>query len=603
MTRRETKSYSFPPFCLDEAAGFLSYAGQELSLRPKSFSVLTELVRRHGELIRKDELLEAVWPRVTVEEAALKNCIREIRSQLGDDPRSARYIQTVHRRGYRFVAAVTAIDDPRSAESNLSDTTPALMVQRAQPLAELNRLFDRARQGERQVIFIRGEAGIGKSTLVEHFLAQESVSTIAHIGRGECIERYGTGEAFLPVLDLLSQWLSQDDTQQVTQTLRHYAPSWAHRFPQLRRTSDPPSSSESLSIRELCDALDILSDERPLVLVLEDLQWSDQSTLDFLASLARRSSSANLMLIGSYRTGDVLRQQNALLTIKQEMLVHRLCSEVPLQALEAQGIAEYLKARFGEISARAEGVDDLVDLIEQRTEGNPLFMVELMEHLLENDGLERLPSSWVLNDNFVKLIHQVPVELKAFVNQQIDRLKPEMQAVLEAGSVVGREFSARLIESSPDMPRGLIEELCTELADRGQFIRFNEPLKIEGGETVQRFGFLHRLHQETLTDRIPPARRIKLYADLALQAERLFINHPESVATELASMFEGARDFEKAVHYLELSSTRALRAGTLSEARQQISRAFELLEEIADAAAREALRESLSKTRERVFSS
>ena len=189
------------------------------------------------------------------------------------------------------------------------------MVQRAQPLAELNRLFDRARQGERQVIFIRGEAGIGKSTLVEHFLAQESVSTIAHIGRGECIERYGTGEAFLPVLDLLSQWLSQDDTQQVTQTLRHYAPSWAHRFPQLRRTSDPPSSSESLSIRELCDALDILSDERPLVLVLEALQWSAQSPLDFLASLARRSSSANLMLIGSYRTGDVLRQQNALLTI------------------------------------------------------------------------------------------------------------------------------------------------------------------------------------------------------------------------------------------------------------------------------------------------
>lgn len=106
MTVADNKRFRFAPFCLDESGGFLSRDGEELPLRPKSFAVLNELVRRHGELISKEALLEAVWPRVIVEEAALKNCIREIRSLLGDDPLSSRYIQTVHGRGYRFIAAI-----------------------------------------------------------------------------------------------------------------------------------------------------------------------------------------------------------------------------------------------------------------------------------------------------------------------------------------------------------------------------------------------------------------------------------------------------------------------------------------------------------------
>ncbi len=592
MTTSESRRYTFAPFCLDERAGFLSRDGEELPLRPKSFAVLAELVRRHGELVSKEALLEAVWPSVIVEKAALKNCIREIRSILGDTPRASRYIQTVHRRGYRFIASI---------EENLASTQQELMVQREEPMAELTRQFEFARQGQRQVAFLSGEAGIGKSTLVNCFLEQVRGNFIARIGIGQCIEQYGAGEAFLPLLDLISQWLNQDDEMHLENILRHYAPSWIHRFPQLRLQPFEADDNPMLSIRELCDVLDVLSDEQPIVIALEDLQWSDRSTLDFIATLARRSTSANLMLIGSYRSEDVLLHQNVLPSLKQELLVHRLCREFPIKALDADGIGNYLSARFGTIAAQPEQILHLVQLIEQRTEGNPLFMVEVIEHLIGSEGLERQTSGWVLHPHFPELIEHIPEELEAFINQQLNRLETEAQSILEAGCLVGHEFSARVIEKSLEMDQDTIEDICTELADRGQFIRFNDPLEVEKDETVQRFGFLHRLHRETLRDRIPPARRIRLYRDLALRGEQLFADRPERVAAELASMFEGARNYEKAVHYLGLSGTRALHAGALAEARQQISRAFELLEEVEDIAARKALYSALGGTRDQAF--
>lgn len=131
---------AFGPFRLDEAGGRLLRDGKEVALRRKTFAVLDYLARRPGRLVAKDELLDAVWPDVVVTPSVLAGCIRELRRALGDDARAARFVETAHRRGYRFVASpvvVTVARERPSGESRRASSPHGLEAE----LAELSRRF------------------------------------------------------------------------------------------------------------------------------------------------------------------------------------------------------------------------------------------------------------------------------------------------------------------------------------------------------------------------------------------------------------------------------------------------------------------------------
>lgn len=205
-----SETIEFEPFRLDLVDESLWRHGERLSLTPKSFAVLRHLVDHAGQLVTRDNLFETVWSGAYVSDDALTVCIRELRQVLGDQVRSPQYIETVRGRGYRFVAAVTicAREAPRielgEAWSRVLPT-PSLMVARDRELAALHRQFEQMLQGQRQLAFISGEAGIGKTTLVDAFVAEVAAASPLWVGRGQSIDHYGAGEPYLPLLTALGQ--------------------------------------------------------------------------------------------------------------------------------------------------------------------------------------------------------------------------------------------------------------------------------------------------------------------------------------------------------------------------------------------------------------
>jgi DNA-binding winged helix-turn-helix (wHTH) protein len=180
--------YKFSLFRLDSRSGRLWKGWEFRPLRAKTFALLQQLVAHPGELLLKEDLLEALWPGLAITESGLSVCIYELRKALDDDPQSPRFVETVHRRGYRFVALVEALAAGEDAEK-------PLYVGREAELARLGRAWQLALAGARQGVFLSGEAGIGKSALADSLTRVVRSSARPLIGRGQCAGRDGGGRA------------------------------------------------------------------------------------------------------------------------------------------------------------------------------------------------------------------------------------------------------------------------------------------------------------------------------------------------------------------------------------------------------------------------
>src|SRR5262245_60630219 len=212
-TMGNERRITFDPFCLDLPNECLWRGSQAIKLRPKAFAVLNHLLSHPGRLVTKEKLLDAVWPETFVGEAVLKVAIRQIREALDDDPKSPRFIETAHRRGYRFIGQIrnsgqTLAKDQRISTSTLAlraDYLPRGVVGRDETLSRMRSWLEKMLRGERQIVFVTGEAGIGKTALVDTFVRSVASDRSLRIGRGQCLEQYGTSEDYLPDLEAIGR--------------------------------------------------------------------------------------------------------------------------------------------------------------------------------------------------------------------------------------------------------------------------------------------------------------------------------------------------------------------------------------------------------------
>src|SRR5208283_5217322 len=347
----------FPPFGLDTVNQCLwrrreSGDNERIALAPKAFAVLQYLIKHAGRLVTQDELLDALWPDTFVQPEVLKSHILGIRRALGDRPKDPLFMETLPRRGYQFIAPIKVV----SAESTLGVEQPCRkLVGRNAALARLGESLQRALHGQRQIVFVTGEPGIGKTALVDEFERQVAadVPTI-HLGRGQCVEGYGGTEAYYPMLEALGQLCHGPGGDAVVQILATQAPTWLVQFPGfVRREQREMLQPEILGatrermLREISEALETIASERPLLLVFEDLLWADHSTVDLISAMARRRQSANLMLIGTYRPPDIGPSDRPLQALTQDLLIHHLCRVIALEPLEEAEVAEYLADESG----------------------------------------------------------------------------------------------------------------------------------------------------------------------------------------------------------------------------------------------------------------
>jgi predicted ATPase/DNA-binding winged helix-turn-helix (wHTH) protein len=581
----------FSSFRLDPDNARLWHGSQVIRLRPKSFAVLRYLLERPGQLVTKEELLNAVWPNTYVSDALVKDSILEIRKALGDDPRAPQFVETVHRRGYRWLASLRSTSPVPSSESQVPSSSPvpspqhlvATLVGRESELGRLHQWLGKALGGERQTVFVTGEPGIGKTTIVEAFLRQIVTEEKVWVGRGQCIEHYGAGEAYMPVLEALGRLCRATEGEQLIDVLNRYAPTWLVQLPALLKADDferlqrkVQGATRERMLREMAEAVEILTAERPLILCLEDLHWSDVSTLELLSVLARRQETARLLVLGTYRPVEMLGNGHPLRAIKQELQLHQQCKELRLGFLTEPNVAAYLTSRFAAGVHSRASLHRLARAIHQRTEGNPLFMVNVVDYLSAQGVLGESGETRPV----VQI--EVPESIQQMIEKQLDRLSPEERRVLEVASVAGMQFSAAAVAAGTKMTAGDVEVCCTGLARRELFLGTSGVSEWPDGTVATRCHFLHALYQEVLYERVPVGQRVSLHKWIGEREEQAYGDQARVIAAELAVHFERGREYGKAVRYLQQAGENALRRSANMEAISLLTRGLELLKALPD---------------------
>ena len=270
--------------------------------------------------------------------------------------------------------------------------------------------------------------------------------------------------------------------------------------------------------------------EQPLVLVLEDLHWCDASTLDWLSYVIRRRDPARLFIIGTYRPVDAMAQAHPLPTVVQGVQRYDQCQVLHLDYLSEASVAAYLAHRFP-TRALSEG---MATLIHQRTRGNPLFMVTVVDDVVRRDDVFTTPLS-------VDAL-RVPESLAHLITQQIDQLPVEDRTLLEVASVAGFEFSAAALAAGVDRPADEIEARCTAFAHRRQFIRPVGMVEWPDQTLSMQYSFIHAFYQEVLYDAVPVSRRLQWHRQIGDRLESGYGRQAREIATELAMHFVQGRE-------------------------------------------------------------
>ena len=589
---------AFGPFRLDPVNQCLWRGEARITLTPKVFAVLRHLVDHPGRLVTQEELLEAVWPETYVQPEILRKYILELRKVLGDDPKTPRFIETLPKRGYRFVVD---LKEEAFAPTEGGASAP---VGRERELVELDSHLRKALQGHRQLVLVTGEAGVGKSTLLDAFEQCLGGHENMRIARGQCVEGFGGKEAYYPILDAFGHLVRGPGSVGTIQILASQAPTWLIQFPSLLQPEQRDALQREIlgatrerMVREICEALESLTAKNPLALILEDLHWVDPSTLDLISALARRRGPAKLLVLGTYRPVDVILLRSPLKGLRQDLVMHKLCSEIALERLTEADIAKYLAEEFPG-SALPAG---LAELVHRHSEGNPLFMTAIVSDLVKSGLLAEAEGSWSLTAPLDKIVPDVPETLQQMLEIQVERLSEPEQRVLKSASVAGRRFSAWSVAAMLGTGVAEAEETCERFAERQQFVRPGRASGVLGGTQSAHYEFRHSLYREALYRRVPQAQRSRLHRQLGEKAEELL--GPDAtieLASELALHFEQGRDFERAARYLILSAENAARRYAHRDAAAILEHALGLLSGIAADPARDLeieIRERISDAR------
>ena len=572
--------YVFGTCELDTELYQLRRDGTSQHVEPQVFDVLAYLIAHRERVVSRDELLVQVWGHTFVSDATLSSRVMAARKAVGDSGQAQALIRTVRGRGYQFVGSVEealARKPPKPLEELDETVSP---IGRDTELAHLSRLLDAAVGGTRQLVLVTGEAGVGKTTVVERFVEEAASETPLLVASARCLEQPGAVEPYMPVLEALGQLCRGPEGKHVLATLSKLAPTWISEMPGLvedggsdEARKHPTGPRPERMLREMAEALEALSSAVPVVLVLDDLHWADVSTPALLAHVARRGDPARLLTIATARpiTGGPVDE------LRRELRPRGKCVELALPPLSRENVRGYLEDRF-------PGAEALASVVHQRTDGNPLFIDCLLRSWVDSRVLEVVSEHdvWQLRSDERDLARDVPDTLRELLEQDLARLADDDQRVLDVASVVGARFSAAAVAAGLDLDVETVEMRCVDLARRSRFVRERGAEEWPDGTVAAAFGFVHDLHRQVLHNRIPAGRRARLHRDIAKRLETGYAAKAPEHAAELAAHYLEAREPAAAVHYLQLAAERALSRGGHRDAVHELSAARDLVERTPD---------------------
>ena len=490
--------YRFGAFQVDPKRRELRRGPVEVDVQPKVLDVIVHLIESRDRVVPREELLDDLWGDASVSEGVLTTAIHAARTALNDSAARAWAIKTVARRGYRFVAPVVEGDTrpPNSiAETDGPDgLAPGVggdFVGGEASLKRVTRAFQKATQGEGGILVVTGEAGQGKTRLLDE-VQRRAQNWEALVATTACEGRKGTA-AYSPWSTLIRKLAVQCERDESLRELGSGLDQIMSLFPD---TLGDGSDGEDRAIESRAPArfrlvdnvglyLSRLTARTPVLLMLDDLQGADQASLRLLSLLAPEIRHMSLLLIVTVR--DYNGPPDGLLPETLAEIAHNY----PGGRMTIEGLS---KKDTGVLVAKLIGVEpssDWVDTIAERSEGNPFFIREIVSLLqVENVQNSPLQASWVT---------QVPPAVRDVVLRRLSRLSLPCRDLLLQASVLGREWSLELLALFlGDEPAEFAERL-TEATQMG-FIR-------EKIEETDRYQFVHGLLHDTLYGSLPMAQR------------------------------------------------------------------------------------------------
>ncbi len=577
--------FRFAPFLVDSDLFELRRDDQPVEIQPKALSLLVYLLENRDRTVSKRELLDALWPDVTVGEGSLTRAINQVRSALGETQRDAAVIRTVHTRGYR-------IGIPVQIESHSATGARSDFVCRERELEAGHASLEAALSGRGQVLLITGEPGIGKTRLAEE-VARSARERGADLFWGRCHGGVGV-PAYWPWIQILRSYVLEREPASLGASLGAGASEVAALVPEVRERLpelDEPVGRAAQDARfHLFDAVARLlrsaAEERPLVLILDDAHRASRGSLLLLAHLARELAPAPSLLIATYRDAELTPDHPL-----GEALVELARGTSARRTIALEGMGEGCVGRFMASVGRIPLRRALIEAVHRRTEGNPLFVLEIVQ------WLETQPADAPLPD-----VLAIPEGIRQVIRGRLAALSDECRPLLTVAAVLGRDFRlvpiARVTKQS--------EESVLERLAEAEATRIVAP--VEGSRGL--FCFSHPLIRETLYDELPTATRAGLHRQIAEVLEVLYTPRPIA-PTNLRVPIDGSRlaelahhfcegvvlgDFRKAVDYALRAAEHAASVPAPEEATRQYQCALAILGDFDPAEQERDLRARLERT-------
>ncbi len=551
---------------IDLVRGELRRDGLVVPLRRKAWELLVLLASRRGGLVGPDEIAVALWPNARVSPQGIFTLMGELRDAFGDAEARERLI-TVRGRGYRLApdAVATAASDAALPPAPLLPSSHPCFVGRERELRVLASEWERARGGEPRAVFIAGESGIGKSTLVNEAIARQAAKDgdRFRLARGACFQSGGGGEPFGPVIDAFGSWALRDDEGRAS-TFR-LAPLWAER---LRSATAMPTGPLAVldtrpgqMQRQASDLLGELGRSRLHVLVLEDAHWADPYTLDLLRHALPRLGATRFLLLVTYRERDALQSGNPVDRVAMDLRDHGSLLELgPLAPADASRL----------VCHRLGGDDaDSARRIYERAGGNPLFL----EAFADQSALSPQHAE-AARDECEPILDGLPRMFTRVVEAQWEALSAPAREAIEAGAVAGVQFDAATVAAALGWPLDEVEVLLGRRSERPTFLSPAGKTKT-AGVVCATYRFRHETFRGVVYDSIAPARAARLHGAIgkALAGEA-----GDSTSTRAGAVAEHlllGGEHALAAEQFEKAADECVRGAAIPEAAVALERALE----------------------------
>jgi predicted ATPase len=459
-------------------------------------------------------------------------------------------------------------------------------VGRDAALAELQRAFDSAASGQGAVIALSGEPGIGKTTLAEEFLEWVGAAEQCFIGRGRCSERQAGSGAYLPWLEALDALRHQRGTP-VARTMKAVAPTWYAQVappdtgdtPETRALTVNRAGSQEWMKRELSAFLEELSRQKPVVLFFDDLHWADDSTVDVLAYVADRLRSHRILAIATYRPSDLRLGKQVFLPLKLDLEARGICRDVHLEFLSPGDVERYLDLEFPEHRFPPA----FASLVHEKTEGNPLFMADLVRSFRDRGVIRSAGGRWELSQVPTEFERDIPASIRSMIELKITRLGEADRRLLTVASVAGAEFTSAIVARVLEIDHADVEDRLHELARTHALVVPVREEELPDRSLSMRCRFVHVLYQDALYASLGPSRRASLSVKAANALIEVYGDQSNALALELGCLFEAGRNFSRAAGFFMAASERSRQIYADREALALAERALAMIRMLPDA--------------------